>query len=53
MAWRLFPSMWPLCNDDVTQSGERRSEAPNSDASQDQARADTRTGAEQHRSRPA
>lgn len=53
MAWRLFPSMWPLCNNGIAQPPDRRNEAPRSDATQDQPRADTHAGAEQHRSRPA
>ena len=53
MAWRLFPSMWPLCNSDLAQSAERQKETAGSDSAQEPARLDPHVAPEQRRSRPA
>ena len=53
MAWRLFPSMWPVCNSVLDQSAERRNEAANIEASHELTRAEPRLDGEQRRCRSA
>ncbi len=52
MAWRLFPSMWPVWHSNSAQSKEWRNETARAEPAQEPARADQHAGPEQRRSRP-
>ncbi len=53
MAWRLFPSMWPMWHSNAAQSNEWRNEATSAEPAQDPVRVDGHAATEQRRSRPA